>query len=382
MQAARTVLIASALLVGACGEAEQAPQAAPPPPPPTVAVASVEKQDVMPSATFNGRIEAVDRVELRARVTGFLEKRLFVEGQDVKAGDLLFSIQRDQYDAELQQAESQVLEQKAALEHAQTELGRYSRLFEQKAAAATDVDNWRHHRDSAKAALLAAEAQVALAKLNVGYTQVTAPVAGRIGLAKYTAGNWVNPDSGVLAVIVSQDPMYATFPVSARELLTVRRTAEATGHDPRAVTVKLRLPDGSIYGKTGTINFVDVQVDPTTDRVTIRATLPNPQRLLVADQLVGVIVEQGRPEQALVIPQAAIVVDQAGPYVLVVDNEGKAEQRRVRPGSAYGSVITVVEGLKEGERVIVEGLQKVRPGQLVQVSASSAQPRSTAEAGQ
>ena len=164
--------------------------------------------------------------------------------------------------------------------------------------------------------------------------------------------------------------MYVTFPVTARELLEVLKSSEARGQDPRSVQVKLRLPDGSIYGKTGKIDFLDVEVDPTTDTVIVRATIPNTsagqsERILIANQLVGVIIEQAEPEQALVIPQAAVAVDQAGPFVLVVGEDGKAEQRRIRPGSIYGSETTVTEGLGVDEKVIVGGLQKVRPGQVV-----------------
>jgi membrane fusion protein (multidrug efflux system) len=173
-----------------------------------------------------------------------------------------------------------------------------------------------------------------------------------------------------LATIVSQDPMYVSFPVTARELLEVLKTSEARGQDPRSVQVKLRLPDGSIYGKTGKIDFLDVEVDPTTDTVIVRATIPNTsagqsERILIANQLVGVIIEQAEPEKALVIPQAAVAVDQAGPFVLVVGEDGTAEQRRISPGSIFGSDTTVTEGLGLDERVIVGGLQKVRPGQVV-----------------
>jgi membrane fusion protein (multidrug efflux system) len=170
---------------------------------------------------------------------------------------------------------------------------------------------------------------------------------------------------------VSQDPIYVAFPVSSRELLEARKEAEARGEDLRAVRIKLRLPDGSEYAHTGTVNFVDNQVDPTTDTVTIRADMKNPQRQLVDGQLMGVTVERTQAQPAVVVPQAALLADQAGAYVLMVEGSGKVEQRRVKLGPASGSDIVVTEGIKTGDRVVVEGIQKVRPGQTVQVAQAA-----------
>ncbi|ADE14877.1 efflux transporter, RND family, MFP subunit [Nitrosococcus halophilus Nc 4] len=365
----RLSLLAGALLLGACGEEEQAQQVAPPP---AVMVASVEQQDVTPSVTFNGRIEAVDTVDLRARVEGFIEQRRFKEGDDVKAGELLFMLEKAPYEAEIKKIQGQITAAKGTLRLAQIEVDRREKLVKRKLVAQAELDQAEAKHVQALGELQRLRAILERAKLDLGYTDITAPIDGKISRSPFSVGDFVTPSSDPLATIVSQDPMYVSFPVSARQLLEVRRTAETRGRNPRAVAVKVRLPDGSTYGETGTINFVDVQADPTTDTVTVRATIPNPQQILVAAQLVGVIVEQERPEQALVIPQAAIAVDQAGPYVLVVNKESKAEQRRIRTGSPQGSGITVTEGLRKGEQVIVEGLQKVRPGQVV--AASEAKP--------
>ena len=364
----RMSLTACALLIGAGADAQEPPQAAAPPP--AVTVASVEQKDVTPSVTFNGRIEAVDSVDLRARVEGFVAERHFVEGEDVKTGDLLFVLEKDAYKDAIAQIRGQITAAEGALLLADIEVRRQGALVERKAVAQALLDQATAKHSQALGDLQRLRAALERAELDLKYTDIRAPMDGRIGRSLYSVGDVVGPSSGALARIVSQDPMYVTFPVTARELLEVLKSSEARGRDPRSVQVKLRLPDGSIYGKAGKINFLDVEVDPTTDTVTVRATIPNTsaarsERILIANQLVGVIIEETEPEQALVIPQAAVAVDQAGPYVLVVGEDGKAEQRRIRPGSIQGREITVTEGLDGGEKVIVGGLQKVRPGQVV-----------------
>ncbi|MGF1611819.1 MAG: efflux RND transporter periplasmic adaptor subunit [Kiloniellales bacterium] len=361
--------------LGACGEEQQA-QGQSAAPPPAVTVFMVKKQDVTPSATFNGRIEAVDTVELRARVEGFVEQRLFTEGAEVKTGDLLIEIEKAPYEAEIGQIQGQITSAEGTLRLAKLEVDRQKTLVQREAVAKVKLDEAEAQYAQALGSLQQLQAALRRKELDLSYTDILAPIDGRIGRSNYSVGDFVTPSNEPLAVIVSQDPVYVSFPISSRELLEVRKAAQASGRDPSAVKVKLRLPDGSIYDSTGTVNFVDVQVDSTTDTVTIRASVPNPvstgsTRLLVANQLVGVIVEQAQPEEALVIPQAAIVVDQAGPYVVVVDQDSKAEQRRIRLGSAHGSAIVVAEGLQEGEQVIVDGLQKVRPGQTVTASAAT-----------
>jgi membrane fusion protein, multidrug efflux system len=363
----RLSLTASVLLVGAGAAAQEAPQA---PPPPAVTVASVVQKDVTPSVTFNGRIEAVDSVDLRARVEGFVAERRFVEGDDIKAGDLLFVLEKDAYEDAIAQIRGQITSAEGTLLLAEIEVRRQGTLVEREAVAQALLDQATAKHAQALGDLQRLQAALKRAELDLGYTDIRAPMDGKIGRSAYSVGDVVGPGSEALATIVSQDPMYVTFPVTARELLEVLKTSEARGQDPRSVQVKLRLPDGSIYDKTGKIDFLDVQIDPTTDTVIVRATMPNTstgqsERILIANQLVGVIIEQAVPEQALVIPQAAVAVDQAGPFVLVVGEDGTTEQRRIRPGSVFGSETTVTEGLGHGEKVIVGGLQKVRPGQAV-----------------
>jgi membrane fusion protein (multidrug efflux system) len=362
------------LLLAGCGEeaAQEASQGQPAAPPPSVGVVAVAVQDVTPATPFNGRVEAIDKVDLRARITGFLEQRHFTEGQEVKQGDLLFTIEKQQYEAEVQVAEAAVAQAQAVLTDAQLQLDRGQELLRNRNIPTGEVDARRARRDRAQADLLGAQAQLREARINLGYTEVTAPVTGKIGRSAFTVGAFVGPDSGALATIVSQDPIYVTFPVSSRRLLDARKEAEARGEDLSTVRVKVRLPDGTLYDHTGSINFVGNQVDPSTDTVTIRAELPNPRRVLVDEQLVGIVVESAQPQQALVVPQAAVLTDQAGSYVLVVDGENKVEQRRVQLGEQTGRDVTIQTGLKQGERVVVDGLQKVRPGQAVQATQATA----------
>jgi membrane fusion protein (multidrug efflux system) len=354
-------------LAGCDSEPEQAatPQATPPP---AVTVTAVGRQPITPSASFTGRVEAVDKVDLRARVEGFLDERHFTEGQDVRRDDLLFTLEKAQYEAMVAQAEANVARARVALDNAQLQLDRAEQLLRNRNIPTATRDDRQAERDAARAELAAAEAALRTARLNLSYTEIRAPIAGRIGASAYSEGDLVNPASGTLATIVSQDPIHVTFPVSSRELLEVRKAAEERGADVRAVRVRVRLPDGTMYDQAGTVNFVDTQVDPGTDTVTIRAVLPNPGRRLIDGQLVGVVVEREEPLQALVIPQAALLADQAGPYVLVVNGDSRVEQRRIRLGQQAGMGIVVEDGLAQGDRVVIEGLQQVRPGQEVQAA--------------
>jgi membrane fusion protein, multidrug efflux system len=214
-----------------------------------------------------------------------------------------------------------------------------------------------------------ADANLKTANVNLGYTEITAPISGEIGRTKMTKGSVVGPDSGALTTIVSRDPMYVTFPVSQREFLKVER--EERRMPNHALSVRIRFSDGTTYGQSGRINFVDISVDRATDTVIVRATLPNPTGALIDGQLVRVAVEADQPEQKVLVPQAALIVDQQGPYVfLVVD--GKAEIRRVKLGGESGPFAIVDEGLKGGEQVVVQGMDSLRSG--VPVVASPATP--------
>jgi membrane fusion protein (multidrug efflux system) len=360
--------LAGAALLGACEQRSETAAAAATAPPPAVTVISVQPTEVTPGFGFNGRVVAVDQVQLRARVTGFLEKRLFEEGADVKAGDLLFVIEKAPYQAVVDQRQAERASAEANRDNTAVQLRRAQELAKKKDIPAAEVDERRAADEMAAAQILEAQAALEQAQINLGYTEIHAPVAGRISRADLSVGNLVGPDSGVLALIVSQDPIYVTFPVSQRELLAHR------GERGEPV-VRITLADGTLYEHPGKLNFLGVQVDPTTDTVTVRAELPNPDRILVDGQFVGVRVERGAPEKVLAVPQASLQLDQAGPYVLVVGGDNKVEARRVTlGGAAEGAQMVVQAGLQAGDKVIVEGLQKVRPGMAVAVSEAPPAP--------
>jgi membrane fusion protein (multidrug efflux system) len=359
------------ILLAGCGQDEAAsPQAAPPPP--AVTVASVAAADVRPKSEFVGRVEAINKVDLRARVTGFLEKRLFEEGQEVKAGDLLFVIEQPPYQAAVDQRQAELASAEAKKANTAAQLKRGEELVKNNDIARSEVDIRRADDQMAAASIEGAQAELEQAQINYGYTEIRAPIDGKIGRAAYTVGNRVGPDSGVLATIVSREPMYVTFPVSAAVIVQTQREAGGELPDPSKFVVRIKLPDGSLYQHPGKIDFLSNQVAQGTDTLTARAVFPNPERLLVDGQFVTVTVETGEPVTALVVPQGAVQVDQAGPYVLMVGADQKVEQRRVTLGADQGADVVVQSGLKPGERIIVSGIQKVRPG--MQVAASEGQP--------
>jgi membrane fusion protein (multidrug efflux system) len=270
------------------------------------------------------------------------------------------------FEAEVQQAEGALERSKAAKVLTELQLQRAEELLAKASGTVVARDQALAADQQAKGAILADEGALATAKINLGYTDIAAPITGKIGRTNITRGNVVGPETGPLTIMVSQDPMYVTFPVSQREFLRARQSGGPSG-DTGAVKVRIRFSDRTTYDQTGEINFIDVTVDRTTDTVIARASMPNPKGILIDGQLVNVALQAGRPEEKIVIPQAALIADQQGIYVFVVE-EAKVAVKRVKPGTASGTGVVIEAGLSGGEQVIVEGIQLVRPGLTVQAA--------------
>jgi membrane fusion protein, multidrug efflux system len=336
-----------------------APQAVP------VGTVAAERKPVSRASDFVGRVEAINRVQVRARVTGYLDAVLFKEGDTIKENAPVYQLEKGQFEASVKQAEGALERAKAAKVLTAVQLTRAEDLFKRGSGTEVTRDQTLAADQQAAGSILEAEANLQTAKINLGYTDITSPIAGKIGRTSVTKGNVVGPDTGALTTIVSQDPMYVTFPVSQRDFLR----AQQTGNRPNLqdLKVRLRYSDGTEYAETGTLNFVDVSVDRSTDTVTVRATVPNPKGGLIDGQLMRVVVEADKPEEKIVIPQSALIADQQGVYVFVVE-DGKAAVRRVKTGAGHGTGVVIEEGLKGGELVIVQGLQSVRPGAPVRAT--------------
>ena len=376
----RTIIGAAlAAALAACEERDEKSAAATQSPPPAVTIVKAVLQPVGSVSTFTGKVQAVDRIDLRARVEGFLEERAFVEGAEVAKGALLLRIEQGQYKVRVGEAAAAVTRAEASLRLAKVELDRSKTLVQQKVAAQSRLDQAQSAYDVAQADLTSARASLDKAKLDLSYTEIMAPVAGRIGRVSVSVGNFVGPSNGSLATLVSQDPMYVVFPVTERELLEARKEAAESGRTVSSLKVRIRLADGRSYSHSGTIDFVDVQVAGGTDTVTVRAVMPNPERTLIDGQLVTATIEAKDPQNLPVIPQQALQADQQGTFVLVVDNENKVQVRRVQLGpQVEGGRVAAQTGLQDNDRIITEGVQRVRPGQVVApVEAAGGTPPQT-----
>ncbi len=377
------VALAAAALLAACfpapAKAQFGPQG-----PPAVGVVKAQRQAITETNDFVGRVQAVNRVDLVARVTAFIEERNFVEGNEVKQGDLLYRLERGPFEADVQAKTAAVAQTKALLRNASITLGRATSLLSTPAGQRSTVDDAQAQQASQAAQVANGEALLRASQINLDYTEIHAPVAGKISRTTLTVGNVVTPSSGALATIVSQDPMYVLFPVSVRTALELRTRYAAKG-GLAAVVVKVQLPDGTIFTQPGKIDYVDPTVSANTDTLNFRAVVPNPLRSgtkpgelgnrdLVDGEFVTALVEGIVPLQVLGIPRAAVLEDQQGSYVWVVGAGNKVEQRRIQLGQSTATVAVVVGGLTEGETVVSEGIQRVHAGGVVAPAPASSQP--------
>ena len=352
------LLVAGAVILPANAQQQQ-PTTVP------VGVVKAELKPIAETLDFVGRVDAINRVEIKARITGFLEQVLFKEGDAVKEGTPLYRIEQGLFQAAVEQAQGALERSKAAKTLSEIQFQRAQDLLDKNAGTVVARDQARAQDQQAQDAVMSDEANLATAKINLGYTEINTPIAGKISKTNVTKGNVVTPQSGVLTTIVSQDPMYVTFPVSQRDFLRARESGNKV--DVTGINVRLRFADNTYYDQAGRINFVDVSVDRATDTVLVRATFPNPSGALIDGQLVRVTAEAGTPKEKIVIPQTALIADQEGVYVFVVE-DGKAVVKRVKPGGESGTGVVIDSGLSGGEQVIVEGLQGVRPGAPVRAT--------------
>lgn len=365
----RFVLIASMLTAAVSARAQD------PPPAPAVGVVKAERRAITETTEFVGRVQAVERVDLSARVTAFLDERLFSEGSEVNKGDLLYRLEQKPFLADVHAKAAEVKQVEAQLKNADLSLARAKQLLTTAAGSVASADAAEANQQSQAAQLLAAQAALERSQIDMAYTEVNAPISGKIGRTSVTPGNVVSPSSGVLATIVSQDPMYVTFAVPVRTALELRRRmVQEGGFD--ALKVRIRLPDGRLYEHMGRLDFLNNSVAEHTDTLTMRATIPNPatspatgaassNRELVDGEFVTILLEGAKPIEVLTIPRSALLSDQSGDYVYVVDAQNRAQQQHLKLGQSTPTLAVVASGLQEGQIVIVEGIQRVRPGQPV-----------------
>jgi len=360
------ILAGTAVL--ACGLAASVVAQQPGPAAVPVGTVTAERKPIARTADFVGRIQAIERVDIQARITGFLEQVLFKEGDLVKEGQPLYRIEKDLFKAAVEQAKGAVEASKAKKLLTAIQYERAEQLMKTSSGTVVARDQALTADRSAAAQILIDQANLDTADTNLGYTDINAPISGKIGRTMVTKGNVVSPQSGTLTTIVSVDPIYVLFPVSQRALMQARKDANAA--DIAGIKVRLRFADGSTYGPVGKIDFVDVTVDRATDTVQVRAVFPNPSGELIDGQLVTVNLEAGTQQEQVVVPQAALVTDQQGVYVFIVD-DGKVAIRRIKTGGANGQGVIVAEGLSGGEQVIVEGIQSLRPGMPVKANPAA-----------
>ena len=338
-------------------------------PPPAVVVERIEVREVSDPSEFTARVEAIESVDIRARVQGFLRTVAFEAGQAVKAGDLLFEIEPDQYEAAVASARAQVSRAEAARQAAERTLARNRELFERQTVAEATLDEAQAAFDIAAADVEVARAALRTAELDLSYTRITAPIAGQIGRAAFTRGNLVGPESGTLARIVQLDPIRVVFSVTEGLLVTLRQQASTgDGIDPDALRLTLRLPNDTEYQPPGQIEYVESEVNPQTGTVAVRAVFPNPDHILIPNQFVTLILREEEVVSLPIVPQTAVLQDRQGRFVYVLGDDSTVSQRRIETGARVANGWAVTEGLSGGEPVVVQGIQRLSEGMTVQPS--------------
>ncbi|HET9835324.1 MAG TPA: efflux RND transporter periplasmic adaptor subunit [Rhodanobacteraceae bacterium] len=358
-------LVVLAMALAACGKSQP-----PPPPPPQVGVLAVHARNVPLVSDFVGRLAATRTAQVRARITGIVLKRVYTEGTDVKAGAVLFRIDPAPLSAALRAEQGQLDQALATAHNDEIKAKRIRELASRGVVAKQDLDDAIAAANAAEAAVKAARGNLETAKINLGYATVTAPISGRAGRANVTEGALVAPtDAQPLTTIEQNDPIYVDFSQPMAEVEKLRQ-AQASGDlklaAPNQAQVQLVLPDGNVYAHTGTLNFADLAVDPQTGAVSLRAIVPNPERALLPGMFVKLRLTLGQRHHAFEVPQAAVLRDAQGAYLLVVGADNKVQSKRITLDGQRGAAWVVESGLQDGDRVIVSGVQKAQPGAVVQ----------------
>ena len=369
----RFLLVVVPVMLAGCQDAAEVPA----PPPPAVEVTDVTLAPVASEFEFVTRTRASEDTDIRARVTGNLIERNFAEGQVVEAGSLMFRIDPRPYQAALNVARAELSQAQAAVEVADRNLKRGVELEPNGFISAAEMDQLRGQFDGAVAAREAAAAAVEKAEIDLDFTEIRAPFTGTAGRSELSIGDLADPSAGPLVTLVQLDPMLADFDVNEQALAENMRLNQerlAQGLEPYVFIPRLRLVTGDTYAYPGEIDYASNRINPSTGTVTVTARFPNPDGLLIPGQFARIVVQRGDEEMLLMIPQQSVLADMQGRYVYVVDDSDVVVRRNVSLGRRQGVNWTVESGIDEGERVIVNGIQKVRPGMQVEPSEVTAVP--------
>ncbi len=331
------------------------------PSPPSIVVKRVEPKPVSPYKKYVGHVEPIQTVDIQARVSGYLEKVCFKEGSYVHKGDVLYIIEQEPYKAQVKAKKAQLEEARANLYWAKKHLKRL-RSARPESIPVVEIDRAVADEWMARAKVMEAEASLELAKINLGYTIIRAPITGLIGKTFLTAGNLVGPEKGPLARLVQIEPIRVVYSMSEAELVELQKRM---AREKSPLKVRIRLPNGSLYDEWGRLDFISNEVDPETGTIAVYILFQNRDHMLRPGEYVDVLVYEKSPKIMITVPQKAVLTDQKGHYVLVVNEDGKVEEKRVILGPQIGSDWVVTSGLSPGDNIIVEGIQKVRPGQIV-----------------
>jgi len=352
------------LFVSGCDNNNETQQAQPPVP--SVTVTSVKKINIAETVERVAQTHATDEIQFLARVEGFLVERKFIEGSDVKKGELLFVIEKAPYEAEVQKITASLAKAKADHAKALLDLRRAQTLRKKGTISQAELDNASANEKMKAAEINLHRAELRRSRIDLGYTEIRAPIDGRIGRSEFSVGDLVNKQSGPLANLVALDSIYVYWEVSEKIPLSYRQRLDLKEGKPNfKVIPQLRFPDGSFYSQEGRIDFIDNQVNPNTGTQRVRAVFPNPDKVLVPGQYVTLVIQIGESSERLAIPQPAVQANQSGHFVLTIDKNNVANIKPVKMGVRKGVDWVVEAGLIEGEAVIYQGTQKVRPGSKV-----------------